>query len=485
MTVSYHIPLAIIGVYLLTFAVIGAYEAKGGISTDPSEYFLAGRGLGTVVLLFTILATVQSSWSFFGGPGFAYANGIGTAAIGVSNLFIIVLAYFIGLRLWKVSKENDLITPVEFLHKRTDSRVAGFVFLVISVGLVIPYIALQPMAGGIIFDVLTNGLISTDMGAIITIVIMTAYVLVAGMRGVAWTDTLQGIIMTVVLIAALIAFVWTSFGSFGNLESVILENPEQFSTPGPTGFWTPVEYFSWIFFMALGTTVFPQVLVRYMAADRAITLKRSVFMYGAIAAIFHFLLLPMLGALGSVAFPGLESADDLFVVLVTDVFGVVLSAIILGGALSAMISTADSQLLLLSQLLTRDGYKEYVNPDASPQRETRVARLIILLLGGVAGVISLFQPKYILLLGELLFTGFAVTTIPLMAALYWRRVTSTGIIAALVGGEVTAALLLFGVLPSPVHASLPSVAITVLLLVGVSLVTDPPAEETIDRYGTV
>lgn len=480
-----NLPMAIIGAYLMVFVVIGAYEARNGIVKDPSDYFLAGRGLGVVVLLWTMFASILSGWAYFGGPGFASVGGLGFLTLGFANLASVLFMFIIGLKVWKWSRNLDIISPPEMFAKRLDSKIAGTIMLISMTAYLIPYIAIQPMAGGIIFEVVSNGSITDMQGVAITIIIMTLYVIVAGMRGVAWTDTIQGVLMVIFLFIVMVFLAVTQFNGFAGAGSAMVENAVLFTSPGPTNAWNPYMAFSWIVLIIGLNSALPYVLVRFMAANSARTVKRTAFFFGIAVILFYFAI-AFVGTLGSVAYPGVETPDNIFVAIVLDIFPLSVAAIFLGGALSAMISTADSQMLVLSQMLTRDGYREHINPDASRRRETLIGQVIIIILAILGGLIAFYEPQFIFEFGAFLFTGIGVMAPSMLAIALWKRVTAPGVVMSVVVGESMVLGIILGLIPegyaAPFHYSTPVFIVVIAVLVAVSLLTEPPSDETIEDF---
>lgn len=481
----FSLPMAIIGAYLMIFVVIGAYEAREGIEKDPSDYFLAGRGLGVFVLLWTMFASILSGWAYFGGPGFASVGGLGFLTLGFANLASVLFMFIIGLKVWKWSRDLDIISPPEIFTKRLESETVGIIMLIFMSAYLIPYIAIQPMAGGIIFEVVSDGSINHIQGVTITIIIMTLYVIVAGMRGVAWTDTIQGVLMFLFLFIVMALLAVTQFDGFAGAGSTMIENAELFTSPGPINAWNPYMVFSWIVLIIGLNSALPYVLVRFMAAESAKTVKRTAFFFGVAVMLFYFAI-AFVGTLGAIAYPGVETPDNIFVAIVLDILPLSLAAIFLGGALSAMISTADSQMLVVSQMLTRDGYRGHVNPDASQERETFIGRVIIVVLAILAGLIAFYEPEFIFEFGAFLFTGIGVMAPSMVAICLWKRVTAPGVIASVFVGEAIVIGILLGLIPEgyadPFHYSTPIFVVVIGVLVVGSLLTDPPSDETIEIF---
>lgn len=478
------LPVLIIVGYLLVFVIIGAYEYRRSHRSDPTEYFLAGRGLGTIVLTMTIMATVLSAFTYVGLPGFAYASGLSTWALPTATMAAPILMYFVGVRVWKWSREHEYISPPELFRDRYENEYVGILFLVVMIIFVIPYIALQPMVGGLVFEVVSAGDITRELGILITVLVMTAYVFVAGMRGVAWTDTLQGALMFIFMIAAIILLA-AAIGGSSAIASELSADPARTSAPGSIGFWTLPMILSWMLLIPGSTALQPQILVRFMSARSESTLRRSIIGYAILATLLGFFAV-ILGSLAAIQYPGLDTPDEAFIIVTTDLLTPALAALFLGGVLSALISTADSQLLVLSQMLTRDGYLPYVDPDATPERQALVGRAVILVLGVLGGGMALIQPQFIFTFAGVAFAGIAVLTPVILAALYWKRSTASAAIGSIIVGELIVSGFALGIIPAglkgPFHEIVPAMIAAIVVLVGLSYVTATPSAETIEKF---
>lgn len=223
--------LTVLGLYLLVLVGIGAYTF-GRSGRDPVSYFLASRGLGTLVLVFTLLATLMSAFTFLGVPADAYTHGLGIfLGVGVTDAFLSALFLAFGYRLWRAGKRFDFVTPSEFFSHRFQSPFLGLLYALCALGFTAPYISIQIIGGGRALEVLTGGAVAYLPAAVIMALIITLYVLVGGMRAVAWTDTLQGLIM---LAGMGLAFVLIALNAPG--ETAALE--PWLRLPGPTGRWS-------------------------------------------------------------------------------------------------------------------------------------------------------------------------------------------------------------------------------------------------------
>jgi SSS family solute:Na+ symporter len=142
--------------YFLFMLAIGAYIFRNTKWTSE-EFFVAGRSLGPMILFFTMAATNFSAFFFFGFAGASYTIGYayyGMMAFGTA--FTCINFYIIGDRVWRLGKYHSLVTPPELIGKRFESRLARGVFMIVMVVFTVPYIAVQPIGGGIALSSLSS-----------------------------------------------------------------------------------------------------------------------------------------------------------------------------------------------------------------------------------------------------------------------------------------------------------------------------------------
>jgi SSS family solute:Na+ symporter len=157
--------------------------------------------------------------------------------------------------------------------------------------------------------------------------------------------------------------------------------------------------------------------------------------------------------------------------------------IVLSGAFAALMSTADSQLLVLSSMLTRDVYAKWLKKDASMKQEFIVGKIIVLALAVIGLLIALSSVETIFdTLTKTTFTGLAVLFPTTIAALYWKRATKWGCLASIIAGEATYAGFYYGHIPSDYTFGflpvVPVIVVTVAVLVLVTLLTSAKRPET-------
>lgn len=470
--------LGVVGAYLLLLAAIGFWSYRHS-GQDPVSYFLAGRGLGSLALTLTTLATLLSAFTFIGVPADAYTHGLGIfLGVGVTTAFISGLFLWVGYRVWLAAQHFGFITPSEFFGHRFNSPLLALLYCLSALTFTAPYISIQIIGGArTLAAVLGEGIPYWPLAVVVALVIL-GYVLFGGSQAVVWTDVVQGIIL---ILGMGVAFVALALGvgqeAAGQLDPWL-------SLPGPNGRW------SWqgllgnqlLFFMA--TPLFPQFFQRFYMARSAHPFKTLMVVWPLLILLVFFPA-ALLGVWGRLAFPGLEKADQIMPLMLQTLPGGV-AAVVITAALAALMSTADSQLLTASSLVTRDLVVTFFRRQLSPHQEELLGRWVVLGIGLASFVIALNPPGLIVEIATWSFQGNAMLFPVLIAGLYWKRATRAGAVAgALVSSGLTLGWL-SGLLPRAWTGGwlpvIPAVVIGSGVLIGVSLLTQPPKEQVTAYY---
>ena len=477
------VQVGVVGAYLLVATAVGivAYRRTDRTAED---FYLAGRTLGTVVLLFTTFATLLSAFTFFGGPNLAYAAGPEWILVMglMDGVLFAILWYVVGYRQWLVGKEHGYVTLGEMLGDRFDSTGLRVLVAGLSLFWLFPYVMLQQKGAGQAIVGLTDGAIPFWVGAGGITLFMVLYVVVSGMRGVAWTDTIQGAFM-LVLVWGAVAWVLAAVGGLGEATNAMATNNPAFAALGG-GLYSPEWMLSTAISIAFGVTMFPQINQRFFVARSKKVLQRT-FALWPVLVLLLFVPAFMLGAWAAGLGVAVPEGGNVVPALLNEYTPAWFAALVIAGALAAMMSSSDSMLLSGASYLTRDVYRPVQRLRGalgSGDREAFVGRIgvAVFALGSFAA--SLVAEGTIVQIGNTAFGGFAQLALPVIVALYWTRTTRAGMLAGIVGTQAFYLASVFLVqVPSTYFggwsASVVGMLLSLVLTVGVSLVTTPtPAE---------
>jgi solute:Na+ symporter, SSS family len=477
--VSVTIQLGIIVGYLLLALAIGlvAYRLTDRTAED---FYLASRTVGTIVLLFTTFATLLSAFTFFAGPNVAYQEGPEWVLVMglMDGIIFAILWYVIGYKQWLLGRERGYVTLGEMLGDRFASRRLRGLVAGISLLWLFPYVMLQQVGAGTALQALTDGVVPYAVGAGLITAFMILYVVVAGFRGIAWTDTLQGAFM---LVTTWIALVWVLavVGGPGAASSALEAEAAHHLALG-SDFYTVQWMLSTAITIGFGVAMFPQVNQRFFAAGSKTVLKRS-FALWPLLCVLLFVPSFLLGAWARGLDVAIPEGENVLPVILAEYTPVWFAALVIAGAMAAMMSSSDSMLLSGSSYFTRDLYRPFVESDLSERREDLLARVGVVVFATAAFLASLWNPATLFELGDAAFSGFAQLALPVMVALYWRKTTRAGITAGILASQAFYLSSLFtAIVPSAYAgwtAGLVGMGLGLVVTVGVSLLTTPAADE--------
>jgi len=367
--------------YILAGTALAIYSRKFGYRTHE-EYFIAGRRVSGVISALTYAATTYSAFMMVGLVGLSYATGVGAAAFELFYLVgtLFLLSYF-APKMWKFAKENGVVTPAELFSRKYGEfeRVASAFIPVIAL---IPYTSAQIIGVSLVLEK-TVGL--TFENALVIAVFLTAFwALIGGLRGVAWTDAVQGVIM---LVAGFLALVFALSFVKGSILEEASAIGELLNVPNKI--WTVERFVAltvpWFFFAMTN----PQVVQRVFIPKSERDLKRMVVLFGLFGLVYTFIVTFMGLALRVATiqgnFPQISYRDDVTPVFITKVpefVGLVIALSILAAA----ITTANSIILSLSSMISRDIIRE---------EGVFYGKIFVVLLSILVGIFAYFKPSYI------------------------------------------------------------------------------------------
>ncbi len=349
--------LVAIAVYVAMLMAIAFFSRRARREHTLSDFYLAGRRMGPFVLLLTLFATQYSGNSLSGFPGQTYREGL-SYYMSVTFMAGIVTGYLLfAPRLFRLSRAGRYVTPTDFLAARFGSRALDYLSAAIFTVTLINYLLAQLMAMGHATAGLTGGRIPYWAGVAGGALVILVYELLGGMRAVAWTDALQGTVLVVGLALA-VALLVVEVGSPAEvLRDVAAVAPAKVANPSWQGC---AIWLSNFLLLGLGAPIYPQAIQRIYAARRLADLKKAL---AAMAFLPHLAITTVvfIGVAGIALFPQLEgfASDEVtFRVLAFLVERQPLAyyptLVVMMAVVAAIMSTADSCLLSLSSIFTKD-----------------------------------------------------------------------------------------------------------------------------------
>ena len=290
------------GLYLFSLIGVGLAGRFARKENTMADFYLAGRGMGVFVLFLTLYATQYSGNTLIGFTGRAYREGF-TVLVTVTFMTVIIGAYLIfAPKLYRLSKEHNYITVGDFIQHRFQSTTLTVTITVIAIIALGNYILTNLKAIGFIIVAATGGQVSFAQGIIVLSLIMVIYETLGGMRSVAWTDMIQGVLL---LFGVFFIFI-TIQSEYGGLVKM----SEQIKNIRPD-FWQPPDWegkrlwLSTIIIVFFGISVYPHAIQRIYAARDERTLRRS-FQIMIFMPLVTTLFMIIVGIVGAAQIPGLD-----------------------------------------------------------------------------------------------------------------------------------------------------------------------------------
>ncbi len=441
-------------VYLLSLLIIGWAGYRARREETLKDFFLAGSGFGLIILVLTLYATQYSGNTLFGFTGQTYRIGYAWV-MSVQFMTAIVICYLLfAPHLHQLAKQKGYVTPTDYLNDRFGSNALSVFATVIMVVVLSNFLLAQLMAMGRAMQGLsaTHSDAAYSMGVTILALIMVIYGTLGGLRAVAWTDAIQGAILALGFGILLVLL----FDQFGTLEQaterILAGSKETALKAAPPDAERNREWLSYVLLVGLGGALYPQAIQRIYAAKSAAVLRRSLAIM-VFLPLTTTLVVVIAGVMAIAYLPGLPAAatDE----VLTRILGTIQTGSLLGywlvvvmfaAVLAAMMSTADSAMLSISSMLTKDLYARFLSPRGSERRLMRIGEwfswVVIIVLVGLAVVLR-DRASLVMLLDRKF--DLLVQLVPaFMIGIHWRGLKAAPTLVGLVLGVATALVLAYG-----------------------------------------
>ncbi|WAA13417.1 sodium/proline symporter [Fervidibacillus halotolerans] len=430
----------ILTVFILYFIVIiGISYMTSRQKLTHADFILGGKKLPGWALAFSERATGESSWLLLGFTGFVFSTGLAGiwVAIGVS-IGIIFAWLFLAKKFMKEADRYGVLTLPDYLATRFGQKadLIRWVATILIASFFMFYVGAQFAGAGKLFFTSFN--MSVTTGIILTTLIVIAIAFFGGFISVVWTDMIQSVMMLVtLLVLPIIAFIHI-FQSDVSLSTSLVEAGETFPLwfGGTTGFALGVlffNHFSW-FFGYLGGQ--PQLSSRFMALKNEQEAKQGIAI-GIIWTILAYTGAFLIG-LAAIALYKQDTFSDVETILPTmiiDLFPSWIAGILLAGIMAAIITTANSQLMVVTSSISEDIIHKTLKIKLTDKQLLTVSRLTVILSGLVGMLIALTSESLIYLIVSWAWAGVGCTLSPaILMTFFWKRYSSAGVIATIISG---------------------------------------------------
>jgi sodium/proline symporter len=469
------------GLYLVAMLAIGYYSMKK--TQNNQDYIIGGRSLGPATTAISAGASDMSGWLLLGLPGAVFASGLVEGVWIATGLTLGAYLNWliVAPRLRASSEKVNSVTLPSILSKRFDdhTNIIKFVSTAVILFFFTLYVASGLKGGTLLF---AHSFGSTEETALyVTAFVVVSYTFLGGYLAVCWTDLVQGILMLAALAFCLL------FGYFAIADSgVVISDVNQNAFKFSTSFITAASLMAW----GLGYFGQPHILARFIGIKDVANIgkARRIGITWMIITLVLSISIALVGIGYDAAYglPGVSgeggNPERVFLALTDALFHPVFSGFILAAVLAAVMSTADSQLLVLTSSLTEDlpFFKNH-----SEKSRAMISRFGVVGFAVLALIIAANDDGSILSMVGYAWGGFGAAFGPLMIlALCWKETTKWGALAGMIVGSVTIYVVknFISIEGEYFYELMPAFALAFIAIVLVSKVTAKPSTETLKKF---
>ncbi len=455
------------------------------------EWAVGGRSFGRWLSWFILAGEIYTAFAFLGASGWAYNRGGPTFYMIGYGALAYVVGYYILPKISPLGKKYGLMTQPDLIEHLYKSRTLAVLTAVIGVAFLLPYLQLQLTGLGLIIETCSYGQVTRIPAMLIAFLLVASFVYLSGLKGVAATAVIKDVSMMIAVAFFGIYLPIHYFGSVGGMfEALDAAKPGFLTLPGGTKNFDVSWVMSTLALTGLGFYMWPHFVPNSFSAKSPNVLRHNAIYLPLYQICMLFPMLVGFTAL-LVLSPPLKTPDMAFMTMVREVFpGWALGLVGGAGALACMIPAADL-LLSTSMLFTRGIYLKTVGQNATPETLGRLARIVVLVLTGIALCLAIFLPN---MLVNLLLTGYSGVTqfFPMIVlGLFWKKATKLGAYAGLIIGEILVFTLILGkmdpyaIAGMNLNAGFVALVVNMAVYVVVSLITYSPVKVGSEKASTL
>ena len=461
--------LWIIAAYLGLLLVLGLLASRS-FSGTKSDYQLASHSIGPFLLLMSLFGTTMTAFALVGSSGEAFKEGIGVYGMLASSSGIIhSLCFFvIGVRIWKLARENGYTTQIQYFRDRLESDGIGLLLFPILVGLVIPYLLIGVISSGVVIQNMTAGAfpnieafatesrgtsggVPPAIGSLVICLVVLCYVFFGGMRGTAWANAFQTCVFMVLGVVTFCVIANKLGGQnslLANLQALGEAIPHDKATRAEM---SQTKFFSYLL-IPLSVGMFPHLFQHWLTAKSAGSFKLPVVAHPVFIMIVWVPcvlvgvwatteLMPTRPPLPKIPGTEIVNANAVLPFLVKTQTSAMLGGLLTAGILAAIMSSLDSQFLCLGTIFSTDVVNHYRKEPLGDRTQVLVTRGFIIGIVALTYLLSLSNNRSVFALAVWCFSGFSSLFPLVLASVYWRGLTKLGAYASVIAAAATWAYL--------------------------------------------
>ncbi len=441
---------------------------------NESDFFIGGRAMGRFVVALSAISSGRSSWLVLGVSGMAYKLGAGAVWAIVGYITVEALQFvYLGKRLRDETQKSGAITLLDYFEaklndKKNVVRITGAVIIALFIT---AYVAAQFNAGAKTLAAALD--ISFTISLLISAALILVYMTLGGYVAVAYNDVIRAIIMLIGLIVLPIVGM-INLGGLSAMKEILNNLNPALLDPLSLGAGVIIGFLG----IGLGSPGQPHIVVRYMSIDDPKNLRDS-----AIIGTFWNILLGLgavsIGLIGRALVPEAASLPNgdtemIYLVLSSEYFGAVFYGLLVGGIFAAILSTADSQLLVVASTFVHDLYEKVFRKksEINEADKLKLSRIVVVLSGALAVALAFAAKDLVFWLVLFAWGGLGASFGPaLILSLYWKRTTKAGVVAGMIAGTaITIIWKLWLKVPTGIYELIPAFFGAMLTIAVVSLI---------------
>lgn len=406
---------------------------------NQSDFFIGGRAMDKIVVALSAVSSGRSSWLVLGVSGMAYTLGTGAvwAVVGYITAEMFQFIY-IGRKLRSETERMGSITLLDFFESKFNDKkhIIRMIGAVIIAIFLTSYVAAQFNGGA---KALSTGLgISLLWALVISGTLVLLYMILGGFIAVSYNDVVRAVILLIGLVL-FPAYGLVKIGGFKAMLNILEALNPALIDPFSLSMGVILGFLG----IGLGSPGQPHIVVRYMSINDPDKLRFSA----VIGTIWNVILgwgAVLIGLLGRAVVPIIDNLPDndpetIYLILASDYFGPILYGLIIGGIFAAILSTADSQLLVVASTFVRDIYEKILRKDKvlSEKKKLGLSRIVVFFSGLLALIMAYLAQEQVFWLVLFAWGGLGASFgTTLILSLYWERTNVWGIVAGMITGTV-------------------------------------------------
>ena len=429
------ITLTCLGVYFLIIIWAAFFTKAGKLQEKSIEEFAVGnRNFGWIIVLFVMMGLLITASTFASWFSWGVFEGLIAQYVLVYGIIGFLFSYVFAKKIWIWGRKFQLLTQPDYIQLRYRCRPLTYIFGAAAILIEAPWVVMEFAAMGILMSALTYGAISEKLGLLIIGVLVVSYILYSGMKAIAITELIQGIVSSVVIAFGLFFVVYKLFGGFGPLYQAVASVAPENLTLSYNGTYTYQYWSSIIITGSLGIMGWASFFSRIYTSKSILDIKKVSFLSALLALVFTGVLLII--SLGCVVFPDVVEgamSEMAFFVMADKAFGPLFlgfcGIVVVAAGMSMVSVIMNSHGIIISENFIKPFRKNLTSAD-----RVTIARWSLLIYSIIAIGIALLNLPKLYSIAIIAYEGISQIVPMLIFSLYWRRSNKYGALLGFVVG---------------------------------------------------